>query len=232
MKTTFFDLPHSVVNISIFGSWVRGDNDEHSDLDVLVTVKDGSGKTPDRVIANFVRPLIGGEPSISWYGVKKLRAMFEQGDLFAWHLFLESKSVGPYPDLPSIFGKPSTYVTAKADIIELRDILEQISGELQKAPRNAVFEMGILYVCARNIAMSASSKLCPTPHFGRYSPFALPLEFPLSADEYDLTMACRMSGQRGRPPPLIHIREVEDMQQRLMAWAELITREVSRVVEH
>lgn len=224
------DLPSSVVNISIFGSWVRRDNDEHSDLDVLVTVLDGSGKTPEGEIAAFVRPLIGGEPSISWYGVKKLRAMFAQGDLFAWHLFLESKSVGPYPDLPSIFGRPANYATAQTDIMELNSILAEVSAELSKAPKNAVFEMGILYVCARNIAMSASSKLCPSPHFGRYSPFALPIEFPLTDDEYDLAMSCRLASQRGHPPPLIRPEEVEDMQERLLAWSEFVLREVSSVV--
>ncbi|RWN11442.1 MAG: nucleotidyltransferase domain-containing protein [Mesorhizobium sp.] len=225
-----FDLPSSVVNISIFGSWVRRDNDEHSDLDVLVTVMDGSGKTPDQEIADFVRPLIGGEPSISWYGVNKLRSMFEQGDLFAWHLFLESKSVGPYPELQAIFGRPASYATAQTDIMELHGILREVSVELIKAPRNAVFEMGILYVCARNIAMSASDKLCPTPQFGRYSPFALPIEFPLTADEYDLAMSSRMAGQRGRSPPLIRVGDVEDMQERLMSWSELVLAEVSRVV--
>jgi hypothetical protein len=222
-----FDLPSSVVNISIFGSWVRKDNDERSDLDVLVTVLDGSGKTPERRIVDFVTPLIGGKPSISWYGIKKLREMFTQGDLFAWHLFLESKSVGPYPDLQSIFGRPANYATAMPDIMELYGILGEVSDELRKAPKNAVFEMGILYVCARNIAMSASSKLCPTPHFGRYSPFALPMQFPLTADEYELAMSCRMASQRGWPPPTIHVRQVEDMQQRLIAWSQLVLLEVS-----
>ena len=156
--------------------------------------------------------------------------MFKQGDLFAWHLFLESKSLGPYGDLQSIFDKPAEYTTAAADIIELNDILTGVESELAKARKNSVFEMGVLYVCARNIAMSASSKLCPVPDFGRYSPFKLPIPFPLTTDRYEMAMSCRMASQRGQPPPLIEVEAVEEMQRELVGWSQLVLGEVLEVV--
>lgn len=224
------DLPDSVVNISIYGSWVRGDHDEYSDFDVIVAVRDGSGKTTEEGIIEFVSSLYGSSPSISWYGISKINNMFTQGDLFAWHLFLESKSVGAYPTLESIFGKPSKYDTAAADISELSDILDGVSCELAKAPGNAVFEMGIIYVCARNIAMSGSSKLCSVPDFGRYSPFTLPIPFPITKNEYDVAMYCRMASQRGLTPPVVTVGDVVDTQRKLISWSKLVLQEVTRVV--
>ncbi|RVC64482.1 nucleotidyltransferase domain-containing protein [Mesorhizobium sp.] len=223
------DLPPSVLNISLFGSSVRGDTDLNSDVDVLVVVRDGSGKTPEEGVLRFLGSALTGRPSISWYGENKMTGMFKSGDLFAWHLFLESSAFDPFPDVGHMFGRPADYRTACEDIFELREILLGVGDQARLSPHNAVFELGVLYVCARNIAMSATWHLTPKPYFGRYSPFKIPtIPFSLSMREYDLLVACRMAGQRGiSPPPEACQRHALGLHEKLVPWCDDVLREVS-----
>lgn len=220
-------MPESVVNVSLFGSHGRGDNDEHSDVDVLVIVKDGSGTTPEAAIVRSLSPFLKPSPSVSFYGERKLRLMFEEGHLFAWHLYLESKGIGPFSNLSSLFAKPSDYAGALEDIADLITILKDVERQIKKCPHNSVFEMGILYVCARNIAMSASWHLASRPEFGRYSPYALSgLPFPLTMRQYDLAMQCRMASTRGISPLEVSADTVSAVTSDLIPWSASIMESV------
>jgi len=210
---------------------VRGGHDDNSDVDVLVVVEDGFGTVPTEAVEKFLSSLICGDPSISWYAKKRVAAMFDSGDLFAWHLFRESKGLGDYQDISRLLGPPRRYQTATSDIEELHEILRGVAEAVTVAPHNAIFELGILYVCARNIAMSASWHLCDVPNFKRYSPLELPILFPLTVDEYELIMVCRMASQRGtRPPDRASSVSILGLQERLMAWSTQVLGEVGKIV--
>lgn len=217
-------LPRSVRNVAVFGSYARGDFDALSDLDVLVLVKDGSGTTSEEVVVEAITPLLPKRPSVSFYGERKLRAMFEEGHLYAWHLFLESHSIAGFPDMKTIFGQPSAYGTALEDVAGLIKILDDVERQIRSAPHNSIFEMGILYVCARNIAMSASWHFSRQPDFGRYSPFSFPkIPFPLSKTQYEIMMQCRMASTRGEGPIAVTPEHVVNIARELVPWAARIT---------
>lgn len=219
----------AIVNVSLFGSRVRDDIDDNSDLDVLVVVKNDSGTIDKDNVELVTRSMFGISPSISWYSERKLREMFAQGDLFAWHLFLESKGIKPYGDLSSLYGKPNDYVSALDDMQALHEILVGIASEIVEKPHNVIFELGVLYVCARNIAMAATWHLLPRPDFGRYSPFKLEEPFPVSKDEYLLAMACRMASQRGLPPPGLATPErLLAMHNPLIQWSLRLMEQIGR----
>ena len=75
----------------VFGSVGRGQQDELSDLDLLAIVKNGGGKVHEEVVASHIpRDLQCLKLSISWYGANRLREMFRNGELFAWHLYRET----------------------------------------------------------------------------------------------------------------------------------------------
>jgi Nucleotidyltransferase domain len=81
----------SLLGAYVFGSIGRGDQDNLSDLDVLAVVKNGSGKIAESKIASYVPAQFGPlKLSISWYGGDRLRQMFRNGELFAWHLYRET----------------------------------------------------------------------------------------------------------------------------------------------
>ncbi|WP_137752903.1 nucleotidyltransferase domain-containing protein [Sphingopyxis sp. L1A2A] len=215
-----------VLGVYIFGSVARGDRDERSDLDLLAVVSDGRGKVDDReVYAHVPRQLSGLEPSISWYGRRRLGEMFKNGELFGWHLYHEAVPLFEIQPVIQSLGEPSAYQDAAADVESFENILSRIPVQLQASPENAFYELGLLYVCLRNICMAASSKLCDRPDFSRYSPFRLSgvSVVPLSQSEYDLAMSCRMAGQRGLIPPApFPPSMVADIYGRLEPWiAEL-----------
>lgn len=194
----------SLIGTYIFGSVGRGQQDERSDLDVLAIIKNGSGKVSDDVVAATIPTHLRSlKLSISWYGGDRMKKMFSNGELFAWHLYRETIPILDPESFLERLGKPSDYKECTADILSFRKVMKGIPLQVRLNENNAVYEAGLLYVCVRNIAMSASWKLCENPDFSRYSPFNLKgiAPCPMSVEEYEITMACRLAGQRGLVPP-------------------------------
>lgn len=191
----------ALLSVCLFGSAARGDSDALSDIDVLAIVRNHAGKVPESEVKKYL-PDCCGDPTISWYGINRLKAMFDGGELFAWHLYFESKVLFEVIDTSSILGIPQKYSRASEDIAAFFETLKRVPDQLRSAPYNAVYEFGIMYVCVRNVAMSASWYLRQRPDFSRMSPFKLGNSVPpcpLSTDEYERSMACRMASQRGLP---------------------------------
>lgn len=221
------NLPSAILNISVFGSKSRNDDDADSDLDVLVVVSNGTGKTSPDLVRELVKHEFGEDPSLSWYGMRKFRALFESGDLFAWHLHLEARTLAG-KSFSTLVGAPSDYTTAHSDIKELREIARGVEQAVTACSANAVFELGILYVCARNIAMAASWHLACTPSFGRYSPYDLPVNFPIPIKTYETMIRCRMASQRGITPPKVSVSQVLDAQRNILIWSHAVASAVAK----
>lgn len=222
-----------LLGVYVFGSVARGDRDPRSDLDLLAVVADGYGKVDEReVYSHIPSELSDLEPSISWYGRRRLGTMFRNGELFGWHLHQE---VIPLFEVEPVFEAlraPAPYRDAAADVASFEKVLSGIPDQLESSPENAVYEMGLIYVCLRNICMAASSRFCDQPDFSRYSPFKLGgiAPVPITREEYDLAMSCRMAGQRGMQPPSTVSRSlVADIHDRLRSWVSELRLQLERV---
>lgn len=213
-----------LIGIYIFGSVGRGQQDALSDLDLLAIVKNGAGKISELSVVSHVPEAFRGlKPSISWYGGDRLSEMFRNGELFAWHLHRETLPLYDPNSFLKSLGQPAEYRDAAVDTRSFQKVLKGIPSQISANEYNAVYEAGLIYVCLRNIAMAASWSLCDFPDFTRYSPFKLKRirQCPISREEFDLTMTCRMAGQRGKVPPAHVDRElVLDIYQRLDPWIE------------
>lgn len=188
----------SIKNVSLFGSTTRNDQDHLSDIDVIVIVTDGMGTVPETEVFHLIPQVNQSKISITWYGFQKLQMMFAEGHLFSWHLFQESTPVGDWKSIAEIMGKPQNYDTAIEDIDGLIDLLNSSNMQLLQASPNSTYELGLIYLCARNIAMSASWHLSPKPNFGRLSPYEISNPtFPVTHAEYEILTKCRMASQRG-----------------------------------
>lgn len=214
--------------IFVFGSVARAQGDAQSDLDLLAVVADGHGKVDERdVLAHIPQQMRSIDPSISWYGLARIREMFRNGDLFAWHLHHEAL---PLYDPESILlglGEPAPYTSGSEDVAFFEALLCSIPSSLQAMPANAVYELGLVYVCLRNIGMAASGKFARKPNFSRYSPYELPgmAPPPMTTIEYDVAMACRMAGQRGIVPPVaVDSAKVASLCASLRPWVSEVRR--------
>lgn len=210
--------------VYVFGSAARGEPDDRSDLDLLAIVRDGAGKVPSSEVESLVPPALRSlDASISWYGAKRIEQMFKAGELFAWHLYRETEPLLEKEPVIANLGMPAPYEDMIDDIVSFQRVLQGIPSQLEDAPANAVYELGLIYICLRNIAMAASWALARKPDFTRYSPFNLnglsPL--PVTRDEYDLAMASRLAGQRGAiPTPIIDPRLVSEIHAKVTPWIE------------
>jgi predicted nucleotidyltransferase len=221
-----------LIAIYIFGSVGRGEHDERSDLDILAVVRNRSGKVKEGLVLTYIpKHLTLLKPSISWYGRERIAEMYHNGELFAWHLYRETVAIfEQYPFLATL-GEPKPYRDGAVDVRSFQKILQGIPDQVALNLHNAIYETGLIYVCLRNITMAASWSLCNKPDFSRYSPFRLNRvsTCPISLEQYEIAMTCRMSGQRGLPPPpQVNAEFTLKVYERLFPWIEEIRLTVSQ----
>ncbi|CAM2166157.1 Polymerase nucleotidyl transferase domain-containing protein [Burkholderia latens] len=189
-----------IVDVRLFGSMARGDPDNESDLDILVVTD--AGKPDTRKLHEWISHRYNANADLSIYSLERLKSMFADGHLFAWHLYQESHHL-EYEDAVdsmTILGKPCPYTSAYRDVAELLGLLETIRDESMSSS-SLTFEAGLIYVCTRNIALSASWYMSDGIKFGRNSPFEIErgeLAFPLSRTDFEVLAACRHASTRGK----------------------------------
>jgi predicted nucleotidyltransferase len=217
------------VTFFLFGSAARGDTDSASDLDVLaVYTRETSVEFRDGVNV-AVRRQYGDRTALAEYSVERIREMFAQGHLFAWHLYFEAKRI--YPLIEGVTGnysfqKPMPYVDGHQDAQRFQDLLRSIELEITTSTAGSeVHEAGLTYLAIRNIAMALSYTCCPRPDFTRYAPFtvseALGIAPPCNRSTYDLMTRARHSSQRGLSGPTITSWQVEHTVSECLGWAEI-----------
>lgn len=219
-------ISNQIISLHVFGSVARGDADSQSDLDILAVIINNR-KPPEQPVRDYIQQIYGKKSSISWYSYKRIKELYQQGHLFAWHIFLESKEIA-YTQEPGIIrqlGKPSKYATAHEDIASLIDILSSINDAIRQCPRNAIYEAGLIYVCARNIALSTSSFTSEGLDFSRYSPYNLNIgsfSFPIPLADYELLIQARHSSMRGGNPPRLEVSNLLSQQRDVLRWSKKI----------
>ena len=125
--------------------------------------------------------------------------IFSQGRLFAWHLYLEAKSIFSQNETPFLYtlGAPAEYSTMEKDIDDLEQLLQEAISELKNGTKSVVYELGIIYTAIRDIAMSASWSYLGRPCFSIDAPYKLPNPCPLKNSVYKTAMLARHSSTRG-----------------------------------
>ncbi|HBO3622107.1 nucleotidyltransferase family protein [Pseudomonas aeruginosa] len=195
----------------VFGSVVRGEVGATSDIDLLVIPAD---KSPDACLP----------ASWSVYGRDVIRQYFQEGRLFAWHLFRQSVCVhAGNGDWMKSLGAPAPYTSEKEDVIALRALLEDSLRELRNGTESRVYELGICYTAIRDIAMAASWKITGEPDFSKCAPYNLSYKCPLPLVAYEVGMLCRHSSTRGTACPQGIDFVVEDfVNAPLLEWVNLL----------
>jgi hypothetical protein len=225
-----------LIGTYIFGSVGRGQQDAMSDLDILAVVHNGKGKVADKVVIDTVPDELKSQKiSIAWYGGERLSRMFGNGELFAWHLYLESIPLFDPDNFLKKLGVPSEYREFSHDIQSFKKVMTGIPAQIALNESNSIYEAGLFYVCLRNIAMAASWVLHESPDFSRYSPFHLSRfhDCPISIADYETTMECRLAGQRGLTPPNgVDGLFVSNLFETVHPWIEELTMTVQLKAPH
>ncbi|BFT29921.1 nucleotidyltransferase domain-containing protein [Alteromonas sp. D210916BOD_24] len=199
----------------VFGSLISGDFDSGSDVDVLVIADNNELKCPK---------------DWSLYTKSGVRNLYKKGTLFAWHLYQDAVPVSSeareYDFLREI-GPPSHYDSALSEIDELKGIIQSAFLELLDSTPSRIFEVGLIAVAVRDIAMAASVHIVGRFDFSKFAPFKLgKLSLDIPKSLYLNMLSCRRATIRGEDLLNIKCPENELMQER-----ESITRWIDTVVE-
>ena len=171
----------------LFGSVITGDVDSGSDVDVLVVIDDLKNREnyPD---------------AWSVYSRQRIEELFRAGTLFSWHLYLDAILIYPSTSLGLIqsIGEPSEYTSYIVEVEQLVKLARNSVEEIESCTKSWIYEYGLLYVAARDIAMASFKKLNDRFVFSRFAPFELKRNiFPFTKKEYEYLMQCRRATTRG-----------------------------------
>ncbi|HEY6731095.1 MAG TPA: nucleotidyltransferase domain-containing protein [Solirubrobacterales bacterium] len=154
----------SSAEIWLYGSAARGDQDEASDVDVLVA--------SDRPLtADELRLPVEGPISLSRYGWRELEHMAGYGSLFLHHLKLEGRPLREQPErrLRVILSELGEYQRADLELSSFRQVLDDVEHSLE-GDFSAAYELSVIATAARHAAI-LGCYLLGEPDFGRSSAF-------------------------------------------------------------
>ncbi len=211
-------------SVYLYGSSARDEQAIHSDTDILVLFK-----APKPNLEDFqgLSELDLGEVSVdlSYYSLKRITEMYREGHLFAWHLYKEAKFLSGADDTLDDIGQPAPYSNFYDDVHPLVELMKSSRDRLLSSPINLVYEAGLLFVCARNIAMSSSYFSDEGVIFSAFAPLTVSnfdKPFPLSKFDYQLLRSARLASVRGLSSPQIDFDWVLCIGTKLIDWAEVI----------
>lgn len=145
------------MQIYAFGSLVRGEVDQSSDIDLLAVVTSvNPGLSPEK---------------FSIYSQRRLRELWVTGNPFAWHLHLEAVQMFSQKSenfLESL-GPPNPYVNVARDCDKFRSLFQSAESELQSGTYSTEFELSNVFLAVRNFATCFALGYLRKPIFNRDS---------------------------------------------------------------
>jgi predicted nucleotidyltransferase len=191
------------MHIYAFGSICRGDIAADSDVDLLAIVnRHNPGISPD---------------VFSIYSYERLKALWSEGNPFAWHLTLESSLIFSvdHSDYLVSLGKPSRYKDCIRDCEKFFALFQKAYESIVRGGRNRVFELSTLFLSIRNIATCFSLGVTAQPDFSRQSALRLSgHSAPLAVASYSTLLRARVLSTRGAGAQL-EAKEIDAVLQEL-----------------
>jgi hypothetical protein len=173
------------MHIYAFGSLCRGEVDPSSDVDLLAIIEaPGTRFDPE---------------AFSTYSYARIRALWLQGNPFAWHLSLEAKMIfaSDGRDFLESLGRPNRYIQRLQDCEKFHAIFRRASASLTAEQSSYVFDLSTIFLSLRNIA-TCFSLGAGAPTFSRHSARSLgDLSLSISDEAYDVLQRARVLSTRG-----------------------------------
>lgn len=148
---------NNIREIYLFGSVARGDQDEQSDVDILIIIDNCSEEDYIKYKKQYADILQIPISWISLYRIEKILKMHEKGSYFLWHLKQEGKMLySKENELNNLLATLPRYCGMKDDIKEYQQILKDVKEECHNAYLCIEYELSVLASLVRNTCIMLS----------------------------------------------------------------------------
>lgn len=174
------------MHIYAFGSVCRGEVDAFSDIDMLAIV-DGLDTRFD-------------SNAYSIYSYARLLELWQEGNSFAWHLYLEAKLVysANNTDYLRGIGEPNKYKKGISDCKKFHEIFLFAKKSIEESSLTEIFDLSSVFLGIRNFATCYSLHSSTKPIFSRNSALCLGSDsLDINHDVYDIFERARILCTRG-----------------------------------
>lgn len=130
------------MEIYAFGSVVRGEIDFFSDIDLLL-LKEVDEELIDCDTENY-----------SIYTFGRISELWNEGNPFAWHLYIESKCIFSPNKIPLIhsLGKPNPYKNCANDLTKFHQLFLDSKESISNSSYSLDFDLSMIFLSIRNFA--------------------------------------------------------------------------------
>jgi len=167
-----------------FGSVCRGEVDPASDIDLLACLSTQKTEIDPK--------------KFSIYTYKRIRELWQEGNPFSWHLYLESKLIysSDGSDFLMNLEKPSKYTNIVEDCRKFNNLFLESYNSLMQSSNSIVFHLSCMFLAIRNFA-TCYSLGTGKPIFSRMSPLLIEPKLPISKEKFDIYARARILSTRG-----------------------------------
>jgi predicted nucleotidyltransferase len=180
----------NIESVYLFGSTARGDNDNYSDLDILIIINDCDEDTFIRTKLELAKCMNIPSDWISLYKIGTIKMMHEYGSYFLWHIKMEGiKLYSKNNAFENLLSTLTEYKKTKVDLIEYRNICDDILVSIESDDVTLSYELSILASIVRNTCI-ALAYINHKKEFGRISVVTvcqkiMGMNCPFSLSEYE-----------------------------------------------
>lgn len=176
------------MEIYAFGSIVRGEIDEFSDVDLLI-LKDLGEKIPEIDKERF-----------SIYTYQRMGQLWEEGNPFSWHLFSESKCLFSEKSIPFLksIGKPKPYSNLINDLNKFHKLFLDSKHSIESNNNSVDFDLSMIFLAIRNFASCFSLGFLKIEEFSRDTALKIgQYSIQINLTTYNRLKASRILATRG-----------------------------------
>lgn len=174
------------MHIYAFGSICRGDISLGSDVDLLAIVEGYDSRVdPD---------------TFSIYSYKRIQQLWQEGNPFAWHLFLEAQLIFSPDQIDYLqsLSSPNPYQNCVRDCEKFFSLFREAHASIIVGSNCKVFDLSTLFLSIRNIATCFSLGVKKQPNFSRNSALNLGVKsIPIPLNSYSVLERARILCTRG-----------------------------------
>lgn len=144
-----------IEEIWLFGSYARGEQDQYSDIDLLVVIQDCDDEEYKRTKMQLSQELGMPLEWLSLYEMHKIQEMASQGSYFMWHIKMEGRQLYARGSFQKdILANLPEYQNAWQDLEDYGIICNDIRCNLSEQYVDITYELSVLASIIRNTSMT------------------------------------------------------------------------------